>query len=543
MSSSSPEISPLLSPSISPILSPSLAADNDTPCTLLSLSGIATPASAPSSTDPRYKKIFSESDELSNGSTNKPFSLVSARKNYLVQNDLEKVTETLESTLIDAKSRANDVQPDQSLEEETEENIKSRGVRSHLDLPALHTKPSYETLAEALKLFSSRSGPTNFNPINNKQGHISNDDEEQDNSDNDDEDEDSFGKILATPGSGYFNWLTKLVGSPLDWIEDSFEQEKLWHSASLLMAEQCGRTATPKMTRRIHIDGMKEALIELGKLKVEPGFHSDPSEEQIPNKKDTSDDQSDIFLVEPSLTADLLGLKTWGSSFILSSRLVRERKNRDLAGESSPKILSFQNPVLELGTGTGLVGMTASRLGYDLTVTDLAEIIPNLETNVIQNKMKGDKISAEVLDWTDAKKDGFLDNHGPNSFNTILISDPIYSSNHPYLIRDMVGLFLAKPKAQQQSVSSTGDEVVNGSSEKSNQENIQLCLQLPLRPKFEDIRELLYNLLGSGQVERTNEQGKIEIIPGLGLKRIRYEEEEGYDDFGKSKFAFSLWTW
>lgn len=54
----------------------------------------------------------------------------------------------------------------------------------------------------------------------------------------------------------------------------------------------------------------------------------------------------------------------------------------------------------------------------------------------------------------------------------------------------------------------------------------QLCLQVPLRPKFEDIREVLYNLLFD-----------------LGLERVSFEVESGYDDFGKMEFAWSLWKW
>lgn len=150
----------------------------------------------------------------------------------------------------------------------------------------------------------------------------------------------------------------------------------------------------------------------------------------------------DVMLVEPSLTEDLLGLKTWGSSFVLASRLARDLEipnvdraklnikfepaisylnpsrhseniktnTNNWACKPSRSALKFLDPVLELGTGTGLVGIIGARLGLNVTVTDLEAILPNLKVNVAQNLLPGDQIHPEVLDWTDAEKDGFWKN-------------------------------------------------------------------------------------------------------------------------------------
>lgn len=405
---------------------------------------------------------------------------------------------------------------------------------SHLDLPQLHAQPSASVLLSALSIFTRTSEPTNFSSKPDSDSASKNPDGSSASSNSANDAYDSFlatATVSAAPGTGFFTWLTKLVGSPLSWIDDDEQREEIWETASTLMAERCGRTAAPTIRRRIKIDGMNELLTAMGKIGQNKNINGKEEEEE------DSQNDPDVILVEPSLTEDLLGLKTWGSSFVLASRLAREleipnidRSKLNLKFPSTPITildpsqnttsvqysqdksshsssegylpLKFYEPALELGTGTGLVGIVAARLGLSVTVTDLAAILPNLETNVQNNKLPGDQIFPAVLDWTDAAKDGFLEHHGANSFETIMVSDPIYSAQHPKMIQDMVKTFLSK--------SSTA----------------QLCLQVPLRPKFQDIRDMLYNLLFE-----------------LGLERLRFEIESGYDDFGKMEFAWSLWKW
>ena len=138
------------------------------------------------------------------------------------------------------------------------------------------------------------------------------------------------------------------------------------------MSERCGRTAAPKMSRSIDVPGLLEAVSKLRGIDLS---------EQLP-----------IVLEEPPLTSDNLGLKTWGSSLVLASRLAKH-------GEEI-----LMDPVLELGAGTGLSGIVAGRLGYDVTMTDLPEITDNLRINVNKNALIGDKITVDVLDWMDPGK-------------------------------------------------------------------------------------------------------------------------------------------
>jgi predicted nicotinamide N-methyase len=296
-----------------------------------------------------------------------------------------------------------------------------------LDLPNLRQRPDADSLVTVLNLVA---------PRRTKNFHQSDDQ-------------------LPLDGQGLFMWLTALVGSSLDWIAADETKEHLWHLASIRLSERCGRTAQPDLEREMEI-----TLPDGSKL--------------------------DIVLKEPSLTSDSLGLKTWGSSFVVANRLAREHHQL------------LKDPVLELGSGTGLSGIVAAKLGHTICVTDLPEIIDNLRVNVELNCFNDEKIAAEVLDWMDPS--GFP--YSDESFASILIADPIYSPAHPRMVCDMVAKYL------------------------SRKEDSQVCVQLPLRAKYEHEREVFYQLLES-----------------TGLQRLRYEVETGADDFGEMEFAWSLWKW
>lgn len=242
----------------------------------------------------------------------------------------------------------------------------------------------------------------------------------------------------------YNSWLTRIIASELSWTGESAEGLKAM--ASLRLAENCGRTAQPELLRNIDIP------------------HLGPK----------------IVLKEPSLTADNLGLKTWGSSFILGSRLARH-----------PAYL--QGLVLELGAGTGLVGMVACVLGFPSMLTDLGEIVPNLTDNVDLNRITN--ATVDVLDWSEPS--AFLHKYGPVKYTTVILSDPLYSSKHPVWIVEMLNTFLSPERAA------------------------RVLLQVPLRRCFEKERDHLWRLL---------------LENGYVVEEEAYED--GYDDFGEIQFCF-----
>lgn len=248
--------------------------------------------------------------------------------------------------------------------------------------------------------------------------------------------------------SSEFNgWLTRLISNDLKWISES-EAEEIKKHASLRLAENCGRSAQPEFIREIEIP------------------HLD----------------NHILLREPSLTSDNLGLKTWGSSFILGSRIAADKQKRYLEGS-----------VLELGAGTGLVGIVACRLGYHTILTDLEEILPNLIANVNLNEISNCEV--EELDWSSPFR--FVSSRGDITFQTIILSDPLYSSKHPAWIVSMINQFLGP------------------------QPNARVLLQLPIRRSFEKEREKLWELIA---------------LSGYVAEDEAYET--GYDDFGETTFLF-----
>lgn len=242
-------------------------------------------------------------------------------------------------------------------------------------------------------------------------------------------------------------WVTSIVGSGLEWMEPG-DADEVRDLALRVLAENCGRSAMPEMVRRVEVPGIAEVLLK-----------------------------------EPLLTSDNLGLKTWGSSLHLARRVVRENR-------------ALPQPVLELGAGTGLVGIAASRLGLDPVMTDLPDIVPNLAHNV---ELNGGGATVAALDW--ANHNGFASAHPEHAlgFATVLVADPVYSDQHPRMLVETIARF-----ARHGAV---------------------VYLQVPLRGRYEAERGDLWQRMEAG--------GHL----------VREEHEEGRDDWGEQRFVFREYRW
>lgn len=106
------------------------------------------------------------------------------------------------------------------------------------------------------------------------------------------------------------------------------------------------------------------------------------------------------------------GLTTWDGSVVLAKYLEHARVE-SVRGKR----------VLELGAGTGLVGLSAALLGaQEVVLTDLAYTMDNLARNVAQtlsDDIDRSRVSTRVLDWFDPPTD-------LGSFDVVLASDVVW---------------------------------------------------------------------------------------------------------------------
>lgn len=111
-----------------------------------------------------------------------------------------------------------------------------------------------------------------------------------------------------------------------------------------------------------------------------------------------------LTLREPPITGESLGLKTWGSSYVLAKLLpqfAKDQLSNILGAQRRP-----ETHILELGSGTGLLGLAAACFWHaPVILTDLPTIIPNLAYNVDANRSIaeafGGRVDAASLTWGD----------------------------------------------------------------------------------------------------------------------------------------------
>lgn len=202
---------------------------------------------------------------------------------------------------------------------------------------------------------------------------------------------------------GLVNYLTQIVASALGWIDDENTKEKIWNLASVRLGERSGRSAMPAMSRTFKVA--------------------------------TPQGPVDVTLHEPALTADNLGLKTWAASYLLAKRLCT--------------LKPFVEPltVLELGSGTGLVGIAAAcAWSTRVLLTDLPDVEPNLARNIAVNKDTIDRMGgiavSEALNWADTSRPKIHEERP----SVILAADPLYSPEHPKLLVDAIQRWLLRIK-------------------------------------------------------------------------------------------------
>jgi hypothetical protein len=151
----------------------------------------------------------------------------------------------------------------------------------------------------------------------------------------------------------------------------------------------------------------------------------------------------------PGLSAKSLSFATWGAAFVLSDLLHK----LSLPLERQPDAKDFD--ILELGAGTGLVGISAAAIWKrNVLLTDLPSILPGLTKNININRdllrESGTSLSCGTLDWFSP-----LSIHIPATHHTIepnnaskpyiiLAADTLYDTEHAPLMANSISVWLAQ---------------------------------------------------------------------------------------------------
>lgn len=218
--------------------------------------------------------------------------------------------------------------------------------------------------------------------------------------------------------------------------------------------------------------------------------------------------EKEILLYEPALTEDKVGNLTWGASLELAKVVVNSDTSLWLGKPNRQ-----ETPILELGAGTGLVTIVLGLLNHRVVSTDLPEIIDNLEKNINLNKLECIKtkntettentslIHVTSLDWR-APNEFLARTATPDGYPVVILSDPVYSPQHPYWVQDTVRSVLSKNLKS------------------------RLVFMVGRRERFQDVRDNLWNLMFD-----------------IGLKEIHSEIIEGFDDYGTLKYDYKIFGW
>ncbi|XP_027028195.1 protein-lysine methyltransferase METTL21D isoform X1 [Tachysurus fulvidraco] len=129
-----------------------------------------------------------------------------------------------------------------------------------------------------------------------------------------------------------------------------------------------------------------------------------------------------VLKVYQCSTGDV-GCVVWDAAIVLSKYLETEQFCNFRSGVSTCSSSTWSSKhMIELGAGTGVVGIMAASLGANVTVTDLEDLQPLLQLNIQENQelFRAGSITAKVLKWGENVTD-FL----PHP-DYILMADCIY---------------------------------------------------------------------------------------------------------------------
>ncbi|KAL1927852.1 hypothetical protein VTP01DRAFT_3257 [Rhizomucor pusillus] len=125
-----------------------------------------------------------------------------------------------------------------------------------------------------------------------------------------------------------------------------------------------------------------------------------------------------IRIHEPSYIGNDIGFKTWGSAPLLTKKLIQQNLIPDITNRH----------ILELATGTGLVGLACDKLGAaQVIMTDYHEsVLKNAAINVQLNESRA---TVQKLDFIEVARDEDPVWKG-RTFDVVVASDLLYEMEH-----------------------------------------------------------------------------------------------------------------
>ena len=220
-------------------------------------------------------------------------------------------------------------------------------------------------------------------------------------------------------------WLTGLIARSGVWIAGAPQEEG------------CGDTSEERS--RIVDDAASLLSSFAGDTEPEPALTRDFSFPRSDGRGPVCVQLNDGALLATDHTS--VGLQSWASSIILAERICWEPSSFQFDSLDRPGIR-----ILELGAGTGLLSIVASKIlpSAEIIATDYhPHVLANLRSNISTNVSGQDRspISVYALDWSNPPADGRF---SEGSFDVILAADVIYHPDHAQWIKSCTQRYLRR---------------------------------------------------------------------------------------------------
>lgn len=309
-----------------------------------------------------------------------------------------------------------------------------RDIYCPLPRAAAFRKPSLSpSQAECLPIpdtasSSASSGVSTPQPADS--GYASGDEEEADSCDGV-TDQDHVAELRHDPYERQFavRWLTTLIARADELLSrvDDDTQQRIIDDASYILASFSSATNAE--------EDEDSGAIEREFCFAQDGDEGDKIEVRLTDGTPaTGTDHTDV------------GLQSWGASIVVSDLMCASPERFGLTVEK----LGREPRIVELGAGTGLVGITMAKLlprlgveGATVVATDYhPAVLENLRSNVIANFTESDDVPVEtcLLDWSSPCLDPPLH----VAADMLIATDVVYAPEHAAWLRDCAAKLLAR---------------------------------------------------------------------------------------------------